>query len=707
MDLSSKHAPISPPISSRPSPPPKEFHDHEHEQDEGEYNNTSSDREERQDDARKSAITATSSTPQNSIILPSLASASKSLLSRSHANHMDHHEIDHETSMDSTSFHSGDYQFVFRSRRIESCKYEPYKVVLFIASGAGYHEEEEETNGIDHTAVEDVRLSPTAVSQCKAVSSVLRKAKQAEPDIMYCSSMYRALSTMQLVCPDWCAAKAKQAEPDIMYCSSMYRALSTMQLVCPDWYDDVHCIVGLDQLRPSLGIFACDKRSNLDELKCAFKRVSFKPRHRRDENEDTLWKAERAETEQEFAQRLHQFLIKYLVPNTELLRTQYGTIQESKLENIGWRSPSANNHNNNTSLLSLSLSPQQTAATAADKSYVPFRKRVVVVSHCDVLRYLMRNLVQDTSEELRKEWKHCDVRKVFVYTKQQLGMADIPCYALSNGHYYSPNNSLNFHAPSSRSRRLYKQPHSQRYPLHHSQSQRSVTPNPPTSLHRKAKSSLFVLGNAEKKDGIATTSSGDILMTNKPFESHTFTLTTMSAAICKYRQSHPYQRRDRPPHSIVPVGFSKSADIFACGDDDDFDGGKKEKTQRAAHTDSSQSTSEQMESSRFEEDEDDDDDEDDEEIRVVNPGELMAEMVNDENENHQNQTRRTVLKTSSSANDADVGVEYKNESNRERTDRLKVGIVSNSKTADQHVIIITPPSQRRGSNKHSNSASNK
>ena len=59
-----------------------------------------------------------------------------------------------------------------------------------------------------------------------------------------------------------------------MYCSSMYRALSTMQLVCPVWYDDVES-VALDELRPQTGEFNSSKRSDADVLSADFRKVSF------------------------------------------------------------------------------------------------------------------------------------------------------------------------------------------------------------------------------------------------------------------------------------------------------------------------------------------------------------------------------------------------------------------------------------------------
>ena len=59
-----------------------------------------------------------------------------------------------------------------------------------------------------------------------------------------------------------------------MYCSTMHRSLSTMQLVCADWYDDVK-IIATDLLRPKSGKYSSTKRSDIHELKREFKRPKF------------------------------------------------------------------------------------------------------------------------------------------------------------------------------------------------------------------------------------------------------------------------------------------------------------------------------------------------------------------------------------------------------------------------------------------------
>ena len=102
----------------------------------------------------------------------------------------------------------------------------PNKVILFIASAEGFG---------DNTK-QDPRLSSKGISQCKIVSSALRKAKQASPNVMYSSTMYRALSTMQMI--------------------------------CADWYDDIKSI-GLDELRPLIGkykeTFSYNKGQSLNQ----------------------------------------------------------------------------------------------------------------------------------------------------------------------------------------------------------------------------------------------------------------------------------------------------------------------------------------------------------------------------------------------------------------------------------------------------------
>eukprot|EP01083_Nonionella_stella_P284550 968742_1 len=197
-----------------------------------------------------------------------------------------------------TSFINYDYQFVFRSRPIDSCKYEPYKILLLIASAHAFKPE-----NTDKYLNIDPRLSPDGVSQCKIVSSALRKAKQSRPHLIYCSTLYRALSTMQLV--------------------------------CPDWYDDNVKIVALDQLRPQIinKKNKKNKRSHITELQHAFKNVSFEYV---DNDRDTLWKRNKMESEDCWKQRIHEFLTKFLVPENELIKTQYGTMKYSPFENIGW-----------------------------------------------------------------------------------------------------------------------------------------------------------------------------------------------------------------------------------------------------------------------------------------------------------------------------------------------------------------------------------
>merc|ERR1719334_1834847 len=42
-------------------------------------------------------------------------------------------------SADPADLLAEDYQFVFRDRRVTTCRFEPYKVLLLIASAQGYH----------------------------------------------------------------------------------------------------------------------------------------------------------------------------------------------------------------------------------------------------------------------------------------------------------------------------------------------------------------------------------------------------------------------------------------------------------------------------------------------------------------------------------------------------------------------------------------
>eukprot|EP01084_Bolivina_argentea_P304006 524971_1 len=367
-----------------------------------------------------------------------------------------------------------DYNFIFRSRPLDSCKYEPYKVILLIASAEGYHHNHPDD-------VFDPRLSADGVSQSKIVSAALRRAKQPNPQLIFCSTMYRALSTMQLV--------------------------------CPDWYDDVDNIVALDELRPRYGTFKYSKRSNIVQLNHAFKRVSFDYiKH----NEDHLWHEHKLESDELLKQRIHEFVTKYLIPQNELIHTMYGTGKCSTFDNIGWNAATPGSR-------SRSSSPNPSKYTRL------FKKRVVVVSHCEFFEYLIHNLMDDVSPQLCKTWKHGDIRKLFVYTKQQLGIASIPYFAPVLSNEFRNNSRRNgIRNRKSRSKSPYN----------------ALNPITNTSQQR-ARSNPF------RKDRIATTSKGMILMTNKSFDSHKFTLTTMSAALINTHHKMP---------SDPGIRFSRSAD---------------------------------------------------------------------------------------------------------------------------------------------------
>ena len=77
----------------------------------------------------------------------------------------------------SSPFDSRDYQFVFRSKPLgDSCPFEPYKVLLFVASAQGYHHSDLK-NAVH---MEDPRLSESGVAQCKTVSIALRKCMNTQ-----------------------------------------------------------------------------------------------------------------------------------------------------------------------------------------------------------------------------------------------------------------------------------------------------------------------------------------------------------------------------------------------------------------------------------------------------------------------------------------------------------------------------------------------
>ena len=508
-------------------------------------------------------------TPRNSIILPSLASASRSLLNS-------RIELFDTESLD-TSFLNRDYQFVFRSKKIESCKYKPYKTILFIASAQGFESNDE-----------DPRLSPNGVSQCKIVSAALRKAKQKQPNIMYVSTMYRALSTMQLV--------------------------------CPDWYDDVKSIA-LDQLRPKIGKLHSNKRSNLHLLQQDFKKVSF---NHVKSDKDILWKHDKFENDDDLSLRIHKFITKFLIPQSELLRTQYGTLQTSSFANIGWNPSSASSSQS-------SLSPNKIIKEINNK-------RIVVISHREFLSYLMKNVVIDISPQLCKEWKHCDLRKVFVYTKQQLGINDIPCYALQNGQYYSPNNNQHKQRFSRKNR--------------NNKSPRSKTPNITKRTHKKSSSMIKLNNNKnDNNNSITTTSSGDILMTNKLFQHHSFTLTTMSAALCNHNYNHNNYNNNNnniKPLPIIPLKTTKSADNVS-----------NVIIKRQHNNNNTISSTD---------DDDDDDDDDEDNNNLPNKSPVTNHSRSVENQQQENLPMRGLVKTYSA----------------------KV-----SSKPKQHIIIVTPPSNTK------------
>lgn len=371
---------------------------------------------------------------------------------------------------------SRDYHFVFRSEPYkEECPFRPYKVLLFIASAEGY----QHSNIANAARIEDPRLSENGVAAAKNVSARLRKAKQLTPDIMFSSSMYRALSTMQLV--------------------------------CPEWYDDVKS-VALDELRPQTGDCSSSKRSDPAVLASDFRKVAFDNISRRG---DPLWNDEAPESEENVLDRIHLFVSKYLVPPEELVRTQYGTARPDRLCNVGFRSSSPSVKG----FASRSPTPCNGPPSDCAPSH---QKRVVVVSHRRVLSLLLSKVVDDVSPALCQQWKHGDIRKVFVYTKQQLGMAPVP-HLLSR-----------MKLRQNRSQRNLRKSAARRAP-----ERRSKTPTAPGPVRQKSRSvgSLASFGNV----AIATTSGESncgILMTSTDrFESHRFTLTSMSAALTVQRNS--------------------------------------------------------------------------------------------------------------------------------------------------------------------------
>ena len=289
----------------------------------------------------------------------------------------------------------------------------------------------------------------------------------------------------------------------MMLCSSMYRALSTMQLICCDWYGDVDA-VGLDLLRPRCGSTQCNKRSSADTLAAAFRKVSFAELAR---DADPLSSAEaESESKEAWVRRLHEFVSAWLCPQSELLQTQYGTLRTRTLDNVGWTgSPRPRPGRRPHAQASLSAPSSPSPSRSLHSGGFASGKRVVVVSHRATLRCLLEEVVSDISPALRKAWRHGDLRKVFVYTKQQLGTAPIPHTALRM--------SLRHQMWSHKHHRQHKQ-----------HKQRSKTPTA-----RKSRS---------RETGAAN---GSILMTSTDaFDSHLCTLTSMSKQLLDTRRKPSY-----------------------------------------------------------------------------------------------------------------------------------------------------------------------
>lgn len=109
------------------------------------------------DDERPKTVPPPVDTSAPSFQFPSLSTASKELV---------------QPNPCTSPFDSRDYQFVFRSKPIsDSCPFDPYKVLLFVASAQGYHHSPIK-NAVH---MEDPRLSEQGVAQCKKVSNALRK----------------------------------------------------------------------------------------------------------------------------------------------------------------------------------------------------------------------------------------------------------------------------------------------------------------------------------------------------------------------------------------------------------------------------------------------------------------------------------------------------------------------------------------------------
>jgi len=269
--------------------------------------------------------------------------------------------------------------FVFRSRPIPTCPYHPLKVVVFIASAEGYHHTE---------ALSDIdpRLSNKGVRKCKFVQNHLKSSSQQPPDVMYCSTLYRALSTMRIV--------------------------------CSDWYDDKPSI-GFDALRPKYEHWNSNHRSPVETLSHAFKKVSFEHIA---EGPDPFCINEIEDT-QTFHSRIKQFVASHLMPKSELELLRYG------LDDIVYNQPNTkNNYNNNDSRENSYSNDNGTIINKNkdEKKKINVARRLVVVTNRHWLDALFNDVFKDSSEQLQMEWKHCDLRKVFIYSKYQLGLLCIP-----------------------------------------------------------------------------------------------------------------------------------------------------------------------------------------------------------------------------------------------------------------------------------------
>lgn len=124
-----------------------------------------------------------------------------------------------------------------------------------------------------------------------------------------------------------------------------------------------------------------------------------------DDNEDKI--CTNLETDMEFDSRIHEFIGKYLITEEELFNT-----------NI-----KRHHHTRHSTLPSTSLINSNSGSRSG--SFFGNNKRIIIISHRSFITRMMTNIIEDVCLDLKKEWKNCDLRKVFIYSKQQLTMDDV------------------------------------------------------------------------------------------------------------------------------------------------------------------------------------------------------------------------------------------------------------------------------------------